>query len=141
MRLKGVEPERIWRTQDRGACAADFPFHPRPSTKLALDACQRLPLRVSDGPKQKRRGGSRVGDKGVTRRQAVNASSGEYAGAGHADATPRALAAMLLIPGGVRARPAQRREVPTDVRDARGSECRCRRGRPRVDRCIRDCRR
>ena len=67
MRLKGVEPERIWRTQDRGACAADFPFHPRPSTKLALDACQRLPLRVSDGPKQKRRAGSPVGRVSLAR--------------------------------------------------------------------------
>ena len=46
----------------------------------------------------------RVGDEAATRRQAVNASSGKYASAGQANATLLALAEMLLIPGGVRAR-------------------------------------
>jgi hypothetical protein len=63
-----------------------------------------LLLRAFEHLNQKRRIDGRTGDEAATRRQAVNASSGEHAGAGQADATPPALAEMMLIPGGVRAR-------------------------------------
>jgi len=79
-------------------------LHPRPVVKLALAGENRLPLRGAEQPKRKPPLGRRSGDEAVTRRQAVNASSGEHAGEGQEDEPPRALAEMLLIPGGLRAR-------------------------------------
>jgi hypothetical protein len=53
MRLKGVEPERIWRTQDRGACAADFPIHPGGDTTIVVTPDIALLLRSLRHRKQK----------------------------------------------------------------------------------------